>query len=166
VNFLKEQWNRLIDFLQDVPWLRVIVVLLMVACSVQICLWIRDTVDTNARLKIAVDTATRYAGELEKENQAIREKALEAAEDPEVWGLRIIAEVISPRVNILASGIPPGKEKAVCKAAKEVLRVYSEVVVADPKAQKLMSQQRSFLIRLIQTEQEFIITTCNQFKIF
>ena len=164
MNLIKEQWNRLIDFLQDVPWLRVVVVLLMTACTIQICLWIKDTVDTNARLEIAVDTATKYAGELEDENQAVREKMKEVTEDPEVWGLRLIAEVVAPRVNILTDGMPPGKEKAVCQVAKEVLSAYSQVVVVNPKAQKLMSQQRSFLIKLIQAEQEFLTTTCIQFN--
>ena len=80
MNFIKEQWERLIDFLQDVPWLRVVVALLMIACSIQICLWIRDTVDTNTRLEIAVDTATKYAGELEKENVTIRKKMEEVTD--------------------------------------------------------------------------------------
>lgn len=164
MNFIKEQWGRLVNFLQGVPWLKVIVVLLMVACTVQICLWIKDTVDTNARLKIAVDTATKYAGKLEVENKNIRDEMLKATTDPEVWGLRIISEVIAPRVNVTANGLPPGKEKAACKAAKEVLGAYSQVVVTEPKAQKLMAQQRSFLIKLIQAEQEFFTTTCNQFK--
>ena len=162
--FIKEQWDRFINFLRDVPWLRVIVVILMIACTVQICLWIRDTVDTNSRLEAAVDVAIKYAGQLEEENKNIRAKMSEADSDPEVWGLRIISEVIAPRVNIVTNGFPVGKEKAVCQAAKEVLGAYSQVVVADPKAQKLMAQQRSFLIKLIQAEQEFLTTTCNKFK--
>ena len=69
--FIKEQWDRFINFLRDVPWLRVIVVILMIACTVQICLWIRDTVDTNSRLKAAVDVAIKYAGQLEEENKKL-----------------------------------------------------------------------------------------------
>jgi hypothetical protein len=164
VNFIKDRWNQLIDFLQYIPWLKVVVVLLMSACTIQICVWINDTVDINRRLKIAVDTATKYAGELEKENIRIRETMSEADSDPEVWGLRIISDVIAPRVNILAIGIPRGKEKALCKITKEMLNAYSQAVVTAPTAQRLMEQQRSFLKKLIQVEQKFITTTCNKFK--
>jgi len=134
----------------------------MTACTVQICLWIRDTVDTNRRLEVAVDTATKYAGKLEKENNSIRAKLSDS--NPEVWGLRVISEIIAPRVNIVANGMPHGKEKAVCKTAIEILNVFREVVATDPTAQKLMQQQRSFLMNLIQAEQEFLTATCNKFK--
>ena len=164
MSFIKGWYDRLVVFLQGVPWLRVAVVLLMVACTVQICLWIKDTVNTNRRLEAAVDTATKYAGKLEEENLNIRKQLSKATSDPEVWGLRIISEVVAPRVNIVANGMPQGKEKAACKAAKEVLGAYSQVVVAEPQAQKLLAAQRAFLIKLIQAEQEFLTITCNRYK--
>ena len=160
---IRDRWEQFVSFLSN-SWLKVIVVVLMTACIVQSCLWMSNILSTNKRLMTAVDTATKYAGQVEIENKSLREELKETSESPEVWGLKIMSEIISVRVSIKAVGLPKGKEKEACEAGRDVLRAWAEVIVSDPKAQKLSPQQRSFLIKLVQFDQEFLTLTCNNVK--
>lgn len=164
MRYLKDKFTKLIELLKDINWLRISILVLLVATITQAFFWVSAVLESSkARVEYA-ETIRAYAGKLEEENDTVRKLLQESMEDPDVWGLRLISEIIIPRVNISSSGLAPGREKIICEASKQMIASFGEVLVNDEKATSLSPNQRSFIFKLLQAEAEYINNRCKKHK--
>ena len=112
MNFLKERWSQLRESLRAADWKNILVLFFFVTGCILSWAWVDAELRSSmARVEYA-EKIKNYAGRLEEENQAVRELLLESQSSPEVWGLKLISEIVMPRVNFFCRWVTTGQRKS------------------------------------------------------
>ena len=163
MNFLKERLSQLGESLRAADWKNILVLFFFLTGCILSWAWVDAELRSSmARVEYA-EKIKNYAGKLEEENKAVREMLLESQSNPDVWGLKLISEIIMPRVNFSADGLPQGKEKVACVTVDKMLQSFGITLLNDENAAQLSPQQKAFILKLITAEMKYFNRICKKY---
>ena len=163
MNFLKRRFESVLQTIKEADWKNILILLLFVAGCILSWAWVDGEIRSSiARVEYA-EKIKNYAGKLEEENNTVRELLLESQSSPEVWGLKLISEIVMPRVNFSADGLPQGKEEVVCTTVDKMLQGFGITLLNDENAAQLSPQQKAFILKLITAEMKYFNRICKKY---
>lgn len=164
MNYLKNKLSAVAGLISEIDWKNVSVLCLLIISIAFGYIWV-DGVLRSSLIRVEyAEKIKSYAGKLEEENEAVRELLSERTNSPEVWGLKLISEIVMPRVNFISNGLPKGKERLVCTTVNKMLEGFGEVLLHDSKSAELTSEQKSFIFKLLRAESKYFNSVCKKFN--
>ena len=161
---LREILDNAATTLREINWKSILILCLFVASCALSWAWVDGELRSSMVRVEYAEKIKAYAGKLEEENQAVRDLLQEKTNSPEIWGLKLISEIVVPRVNVISNGLPKGREKAVCVMANKMLEGFGEVLLHDSRSAELTSDQKTFIFKLLRAESKYFNQACKKYN--